>query len=292
MNRENVKFLKWFVRFGQADIAGASLQEKRRWTTEVHAVMSEGIIGTADFESFERRVSVRAGNKDYLEDSRVEAMQRAHSVFSSMFLKIVGHLKAVFGPEGSGLTPPKRIESPSHSGGLQLPAQVAEAGRRADTLLAASQIESIDALIKIFASGVKLEVHFKAFIEGYFKLPIIKTVTKCTDAGAMLCAMFFKFLDGVPLTSFKWCPECGKMFVHTTKRKRVFCSNACAARKGGREHRRRLKNQRPEAYKEEKRKGAVRARRSYVKRLREKGIKGKPAQRPYKHKEVDHGDDL
>jgi hypothetical protein len=285
MFRENVKFLEWFIKFGQADIEGTSREGKKRWAVEVHALVSEGLLGAADYKSFVSRAKRLAGGKDYPPDITVAAAQRAHALFSTMFSEISGHLKAVFGPGGSGMTRPEGIETPDF-GGLQLPDQVVEAGRRANELQAALQVESIRALNEIFGRGLEINLVFNARLYGLYKNPTtIKTNAVPKEAGKMLQAMFLKLLEGVPLQSFKWCPECGQMFIHATKRKRLYCSNLCAARRGGREHRSRLKIQRPKVYQKQKREGAARARKSYEKKIRDQGIKGKPERRPYKHKE-------
>jgi hypothetical protein len=62
--------------------------------------------------------------------------------------------------------------------------------------------------------------------------------------------------------------------------KKEFCTNKCAARKASRDRRERIKKD-DKKWEKEKKKGADRARKSYVKSIKN----GKPARRPYKHKD-------
>ena len=43
---------------------------------------------------------------------------------------------------------------------------------------------------------------------------------------------FYKLLEAIPITAFRRCESCGKVFIHISKRKRNFCSNLCAAKAG------------------------------------------------------------
>lgn len=90
---------------------------------------------------------------------------------------------------------------------------------------------------------------------------------------------FIELLDNLPLTAIRRCPECGSYFVHFSKRMRTNCSNKCSARRGARNRREKMKAENPEAYQEELKRSAGRARKSYEKRI----DRGKPARRPYKH---------
>jgi hypothetical protein len=93
-----------------------------------------------------------------------------------------------------------------------------------------------------------------------------------------LKVVFLQSLEGLSNTFFRKCPECGKWFLHTTKKEKIYCTNKCATRKLSRDRRNKLKQDK-EKYKDELKKGADRARRSYVKRVK----RGRPARRPYKH---------
>lgn len=101
-----------------------------------------------------------------------------------------------------------------------------------------------------------------------------------TDKESLLLS-FYRTLDGVPIGSLRSCLECGRYFLHTTKMKRDFCANKCAARKASRDRRERIKKD-PEKYEAEKKKNADRARKAYVKRT-PRG--SKPERRPYTYKD-------
>jgi hypothetical protein len=96
---------------------------------------------------------------------------------------------------------------------------------------------------------------------------------------------FARLLEGVPLKAFKRCSECEGFFIHLTERERFFCSNQCAARNGARKKRMTKKKEAPEAYKSDLKAGAKRARKSYIKKIRETHPSAIPDRRPRKHKE-------
>lgn len=280
--------LEWFIKFGQADIEGASPEEKNRWAAEARAMMSEGIWRNANYKRFEDKVEFHI--RDKYPQNTISAVVEAHSLFAEMFFKITGSINQALGSSGS------RIEKLEELGGKpqskdyypQLPAQIVEADRTADKLLGSLYDEKLRELRKTLDDVCKkIEANLRVTADLYdlYQNPVIKTQATVTKPGALLQVMFLKLLDEVPLRSFMWCPECGQMFIHATKRKRLYCSNLCAARRGGRENRSRLKIQRPKVYQKQKREGAARARKSYEKKLRDQGIKGKPERRPYKHKE-------
>ncbi|MGA2224942.1 MAG: hypothetical protein ABSH41_10915 [Syntrophobacteraceae bacterium] len=87
-------------------------------------------------------------------------------------------------------------------------------------------------------------------------------------------------MEDVQLSVFHRCPECNRWFAHFSERKKLFCSNRCAARYGVREIRKELKSSKPKEYEAELRAGAERAHKSYASKVKT----GKPARRPYKHK--------
>jgi hypothetical protein len=62
----------------------------------------------------------------------------------------------------------------------------------------------------------------------------LNTPLRLRIKGATLeASLFFNFirlLEGIPVGAFHKCPECRNWFIHTSKRKKVYCSNQCAAR--------------------------------------------------------------
>lgn len=100
------------------------------------------------------------------------------------------------------------------------------------------------------------------------------------DEEETLIYHFIRSLHGAKLSQIKQCPECGQHFLHTTKREKTFCSNLCAARKGARDRRAKLKQETPQKYQEILEQNKERAHRSYVKKVQKKHPKANVERRP------------
>jgi hypothetical protein len=81
-----------------------------------------------------------------------------------------------------------------------------------------------------------------------------------------LLLYFCIVLEGAYFGSFKKCIECGTLFVHTSKRKRLFCTPQCAMRKANRDKRKSIKDHDPDKYKKELAEARKRAKKSYHKK--------------------------
>ncbi len=100
---------------------------------------------------------------------------------------------------------------------------------------------------------------------------------------------FMNLINGVPIEAFKKCPECGNWFINLTKKKKEYCANRCAARNRQREKRFDLKKRiaagDSTAIREDEinsQKSRSRARRSYVRRVKNRTPKARPHERPRK----------
>lgn len=69
----------------------------------------------------------------------------------------------------------------------------------------------------------------------------IRFVYQYASPAQYLLFRLHQAMDGAPLKAFRKCPECGKWFVHLSKREKQFCSNRCASRYGIREKRKEAK---------------------------------------------------
>ena len=102
----------------------------------------------------------------------------------------------------------------------------------------------------------------------------------------LITSFFLRELDGIPLSAFKNCLECGGWTIQLGKKDKNYCSIRCLNRHKQRERREKLKIQNPKEYEEEKRKKAKRERLRYEKKVAEEhGPIIKPKRRPYKYKE-------
>lgn len=134
-----------------------------------------------------------------------------------------------------------------------------------------------------FETSTKTLVQFRhhppSDLDTFFKMKLHTILRAEKDENTLLQSLY-QALDGVQIGSLRVCDECGNYFLHTSKKEKIFCTNKCAARKASRDRRERIKND-PKKHAEELKKAAIRARKSYVKRT----PRGKPARRPYKHKD-------
>jgi hypothetical protein len=95
---------------------------------------------------------------------------------------------------------------------------------------------------------------------------------------------FIRSFEGVRIGALRQCLECGKWFVHSSKRKREYCTGKCASRKINREKREVMKRKDPKAYEEELKKGRERAAKSYQRKVKKKLPGATVGRRPIKHK--------
>ncbi len=95
----------------------------------------------------------------------------------------------------------------------------------------------------------------------------IKISSRATSQEEQVLYEFITALGDIPLAALCTCAECGKWFLHTTNKKRLFCSSQCRARKGSRESYRNIKATNPKKYKDVKDKGKARADKSYRKKI-------------------------
>ena len=100
----------------------------------------------------------------------------------------------------------------------------------------------------------------------------------------LLLFIFLKSLNSLPLKSIRRCEECGRWFIHVTKREKMYCGNLCAARKSNRDRRIKTKSKDPTAYEQELKKSRKRARKSYEEKVKRDNPKAKIQHRPLKTK--------
>lgn len=96
--------------------------------------------------------------------------------------------------------------------------------------------------------------------KSFEKSPFEVTIKPMGDDQGFLF-LFIQALDGIPLTALNQCSEdgCGKWFLQSGKRPRIFCSDRCRIRKANRERRRKIKEEGGDRYRLELKKGKERA---------------------------------
>ena len=83
-----------------------------------------------------------------------------------------------------------------------------------------------------------------------------------------LLYFFFQALEGLQLDALRNCIECGRFFIHTNRRKKIFCSSKCSMRRANRDRRRRIKEKDKDKYEFELAEGRKRAKKSLERRNR------------------------
>jgi hypothetical protein len=112
----------------------------------------------------------------------------------------------------------------------------------------------------------------------------INVTYSSNDITETLLVYFVKALSGLPTQAIRRCPECKKWFLHLSARRKEFCSNKCAAKKGSRDQRRSFKEKKID-YAKELAAGAKRARTSYENKVKKKYPKAIVERRPRKYKD-------
>jgi hypothetical protein len=84
----------------------------------------------------------------------------------------------------------------------------------------------------------------------------------------VLLYAFYRLLEAVPITSFRRCGTCGKVFFHISKREKNYCRNLCAAKAGNKKRREAMKESDPALYHQERNAANQRAKKSYEKKVR------------------------
>ena len=122
--------------------------------------------------------------------------------------------------------------------------------------------------------------------EAFLNAPIQMAFKASTDEQNLLFR-FCQNLEGIPVGSFRQCPECERLII-STNRKKSYCTQKCSMKKINRERRQEIKKTDPEKHEAELKAGAKRARNSYVKKVKAKtSSKTKVGRRPTKHKDND-----
>ncbi len=128
--------------------------------------------------------------------------------------------------------------------------------------------------------------HLFRYPKGSIERGVITTSYGVDTNEAIDDAVLFSFsqlLDGVPLASFKQCPECEHWFINLSKKEKLFCSNQCAARYGVRRKRKEAKKAASASYRKQLESSKVRARKSYESRIRKMHPKAVIGKRPRKN---------
>lgn len=266
MEKENLELLKWFVDFANLEAEKLQYGEKVKLTAELHLLLANGIWTSRNHSSILEQAHELHINYDEQAFRRLRELQRK---FFEDFTRILG-----------------KVDDLRQSRDLEKWCQSSKV----------SALSSVDISPPTVTFTPKISVHLPMQVkEGkreflYRRKPGWREnaaflVASESDAAseAILLALFLRALNGVRLIAFARCKECNKWFLRITKRKREYCSNRCAARSSNRGRRAREKAKDTESHKQELKKGARRARKSYEKRVKKLLPGAKPLRRPQKY---------
>jgi hypothetical protein len=265
MEKENLKLLKWFVDFAGTEVGKLDYGEMVKLTAEVHLLLANGLWNSYGHSSlFEqaRRLSSKYDEKAF---ERVDQLQRNFRADFDNILPKVDEVR-----ESQHLDKWTSANAVSALSSIRVPAPEVLFSPRVSLHLPVQ-----------FKDGEK-EFLYRGKPDWRANATFSIVSESESPSEAILLALFLKCLNGVRVSAFARCKECKKWFIHSTKRKREYCSNLCAARRSNRDRRAREKAKDSESHKRELGQGAKRARKSYEKRVKNLLPGAKPGRRPRK----------
>jgi hypothetical protein len=254
MEREQIKKMKWFLRFLAMDLNSLNVKNYLRLCEE-----------TADFhvdESTEIVLSGREQSTDFSDESgkQVEIVLSEAEGEADTLDRLNKGLFNLFYLQKDFRNRTKNVFFEIEK------MQTKDTGSHSVTIVQKEEI-LVDIEVKAFNnidsdSGLQLKT-----------LHIIKA-----DQYRSFYFKFLDCLDGVTLSSFHKCPECEHWFLNPYKKKeKIYCSNRCASR-----HIVRKKRKDPSYLEGEKERARSRARKSYEKKIKMKSPNAKIDRKPRK----------
>ncbi len=261
--------LEWFLEFINLDMDHASDGDRAKWAVEISALLGSGFnLDAMDME----RSSVRHGIVDRIGESVLSRtdLRFFQDELRDFFNVTMLQIQATVDHPNQGWMLEETVDAMPAFNRLDIPSLSVEL--RGDTWW--------EEKVETTPEGEKKRFRRcppEALADMTFDLSFMAPTT--ADA---LKLQFCMSLDGLPINAFRQCQECSSWFIHLSNREREFCSNRCASRHGVRRRREKMKYEDPAGYDAELKANSERAHRQYTKKLQSSG---KPARRPYKHKE-------
>jgi len=286
---ERKEQLAFFVEFINTDLTKISRTRRERLAFEVHHVSHGGVWGSLDYPAPDNEPSEGSRGALFLEKWKAYYVQNTNLEQYQERLKdflgqITRNANAVQGISQDVSGRPSEEVSQLMFGVQLVTVKMAMTFSLQVRLFPEEKIlingQSVGSLVGPF----NLESAEQSPVRFGFRAP---------SHDDTLVYAFMRCLEGVPLASFRTCPECGNHFIHVSQRQRTYCSNNCASRAKVRETRRleRLQAKSDEKVSLERDKDlqekAKKARKSYEAKQKKLNPRAKVARRPYKHKEED-----
>ena len=276
-DRSELGRLRWFLDFLNTDLENLAMGDRLKWIAETLTVLEYGRHDIANRPLPNNIVPPQRWNDAPPLEDRIQEWTKGRQLnecqdyLGEFFKGMMESIKGVLDRKGEWKEA-KRLENYFCFAQIENPIKA-----RLETPL-------IEPEFKTENEGKRISYRIKREL---LKETTIVFSTKASSDKDTLLFHFCRALEGTPMGALRQCPECGRYFLHVSKREKEYCSNRCAARKGTRDNRRRMKEDDPEAYKEELKKGTKRARKSYVQRTQKKasGQNVKIDRRPRKYKD-------
>jgi hypothetical protein len=253
MKKKDVELLQWFIDFAYCDFDRLQSGELAKLMTEIRSISVEGFLGNGINHSKVQKISsLPSGGQ--LDPKSISMVKKFQKRFQNIFEEIMNTIKRLPDCEERDWIPYEKSESILGVPILNNPLRVSF---NVEASIAVPFEDRMD--------GNNIEVRWNSNWRDQATFSL--TTNTSDDSESMILYIFFKFLAGVPLKSFKCCEECGHWFLHVSKKYRIYCNNHCAARRANRERRKSTKSENPAIYQKELEKSRERAKKSYDRKV-------------------------
>jgi hypothetical protein len=271
MNEGKKRALQWFLDFLHVDITALDVVEKTDLSIQARALLQGFVPPDAemhvrvwieeDFPDEEDSVYIVFGRK-------LERLQDLQRGFRGFFRELTARVQRAYEFESLWLPVPLFRET-------SIAAPLA-----GNFTVQARIVAEENSWVSEYGGSEPNELHY--WQEGSLDNAVIRTSTVADSHEDTFKYQFLRALDGLPLGALRQCQECKRWFLHFTKRKRSYCSNKCAARKGRRERWKQIKETGGEIYESVLAKSRERAHDSYERKVRKNHPKAKVERRSRK----------
>lgn len=253
LKKKDVALLQWFIDFAYCDFESLQSGELAKLMTDLRSISVEGFFGRGINHSKVQKISSLSpgGHLDLKYISKAKEFQKK---FHTLFEEIMYKIKRLSDYEERDW-----ISYEMSKTVLGIP--ILTNPLRVNFNVEASITVPFDDRMDENNINIKWNSNWRD------QATISVNTYTSGDSENLILYIFFKFLAGVPLKSFKCCEECGHWFLHVSKRDRKYCNNLCAARKANRERRKSIKSEDPTVYEKELEKSRERAKKSYDRKV-------------------------
>lgn len=267
------KLLKWYLKYINKDLSDASASERSNLMGEImlihygmpHLIFEKGAVDVPP-EMRDVKLPFDEVEHEFEKGNLTTAYQK---ILQTFFSRIVDKIDKVHDQVKKGIIPISQIDPYLELNRISMPMEIII---RTPTI----ELKHAQEIDNRLSAQITKETLIETPIHVTYKSDrIIRNLV------FHLC----RALEGYPFGAIKMCKECGKWFLHNSKREKIYCSPECGMRVANRTRRAKIKKEDFKKHEEMNREGSKRSRNSYVKKVRAVHPKANPARRPYKYKE-------